>query len=295
MEPALARRVLDERRGSALREVIPSTMGEPLLWAGLDGLVDLCAERALSLNVTTNGTFPGRGAAAWAARLVPVASDVKISWNGATPATAAAVMPGLSLDAAVENVRALVAARDAEARAGGRHCRVSFQVTVQEANVGELADIVRLAAALGVDRVKLNHVQTRLPALLATSLRRSPGAIAQWNAAVHAVRAAAETARLPTGERVLLQNAMELAPDPASPAPCGPCPFVGREAWIHPDGRFAPCPHPAASQGGLGDFGSVAETPLGALWASDRFLALVAGYEDHAVCRSCPLRRPGGA
>ena len=126
-------------------------------------------------------------------------------------------MPGLSLDAAVENVRALVAARDAEARAGGRRCRVSFQVTVQEANVGELADIVRLAAALGVDRVKLNHVQTRLPALVATSLRRSPGAIARWNAAVHAARAAAETARLPTGERVLLQNAVELAPDPASP------------------------------------------------------------------------------
>ena len=88
-------------------------------------------------------------------------------------------MPGLSLDAAVENVRALVAARDAEARAGGGRCRVSFQVTVQEANVGELADIVRLAAALGVDRVKLNHVQTRLPALspprCAARPERSPG------------------------------------------------------------------------------------------------------------------------
>ena len=67
--PALARRVLDERRGSALREVIPSTMGEPLLWTRPRRLVDLCAEERASLNVTTNGTFPGRGAAAWAARL----------------------------------------------------------------------------------------------------------------------------------------------------------------------------------------------------------------------------------
>ncbi len=295
MEPALARRVLDELRGTELREVIPSTMGEPLLWAGLDGLVDLCAERALSLNVTTNGTFPGRGAAAWARRLVPVASDVKISWNGATPATAAAVMPGLSFDGAVENVRALVAARDEQARVGGRRCRVSFQVTVQEANVGELADIVRLAAALGVDRVKLNHLQPRTPALLPASLRRSPAGIARWNAAVRAARDAAEAARLPNGERVLLQNAVELAPDPRAPAPPGPCPFVGREAWIHPDGRFAPCPHPAAARGGLGELGSVVSSPLGTLWASDRFRALVAGYEDQPVCRSCPLRRPGGA
>ena len=249
MDPELALRVLDERRGSALREVIPSTMGEPLLWAGLDGLVDLCAERALSLNVTTNGTFPGRGAAAWAARLVPVASDVKISWNGATAATAAAVMPGLSLDAAAENVRALVAARDAHARTGGRRCGVSFQVTVQQANVHELADIVRLAASLGVDRVKLNHLQPRFPGLLPASLRRSPEAIACWNTAVRAARAAADDARLPSGATVLLQNAVELAPDPRAPAPLGPCPFVGREAWIHPDGRFAPCPHPAAARG----------------------------------------------
>ncbi|HSD20084.1 MAG TPA: radical SAM protein [Anaeromyxobacter sp.] len=295
MDPELALRVLDERRGSALREVIPSTMGEPLLWAGLDGLVDLCAERALSLNVTTNGTFPGRGAAAWAARLVPVASDVKISWNGATAATAAVVMPGLSLDAAAENVRALVAARDAHARTAGRRCGVSFQVTVQQANVHELADIVRLAASLCVDRVKLNHLQPRFPGLLPASLRRSPEAIACWNAAVRAARAAADDARLPSGATVLLQNAIELAPDPRAPAPLGPCPFVGREAWIHTDGRFAPCPHPAAARGELGELGSVAETPLGELWASGRFRALVAGYEDHAVCRSCPLRRPGGA
>ncbi|WP_242346498.1 radical SAM/SPASM domain-containing protein [Anaeromyxobacter terrae] len=295
MDPGLARRVLEERRGSPLAEVIPSTMGEPLLWAGLDGLVDLCAADGLALNLTTNGSFPGRGAAAWAARLVPVASDVKLSWNGAVAATAEAVMGGLSFEAAMENVRALVAARDAHSRAGGRRCGVSFQVTAQEANVGELAGIVWLAASLGVDRVKLNHLQPRLPGLEAGSLRRSPAAIARWNAAVRAAREAAEAARLPSGARVILQNAVELAPDPDAPAPRGPCPFIGREAWIHPDGTFAPCPHPAAARGGLGALGSVAEAPLGAIWAGERFRALVDAYEDHPLCRACPLRRPGGA
>jgi len=295
MDPSLAGRVLRERAGSPLREVIPSTLGEPLLWAGLDGLVDLCGELGLALNVTTNGTFPGRGAAAWAERLVPIASDVKVSWNGATAATAEAIMPGLSFAAAVDGVRDFVEVRDARARTGRPRCRVSFQVTAQETNAGELSGIVRLAASLGVDRVKVNQLQVRIPSLADQSLTRSPAAIRRWNEAAAAARAAAEEARLPSGERVLVENAVSFAEDPGSPAPLGPCRFVGREAWVHPDGRFAPCPHPAAVAGALGDFGSVADLPLGELWIAASFRAFVERYEEHPVCRSCPFRRPGGA
>lgn len=295
MDPALARAVLEERRGTPLAEVIPSTMGEPLLWEGLDALVDACAARGLRLNLTTNGTFPGRGAAAWAARLVPVASDVKISWNGATARTAAAIMPGLDLAAAIENVRALVAARDRHAAAGGRRCGVSFQVTAQAANVGELPGIVRLAAGLGVDRVKLNHLQVRRPELAAAALLRTAEGVARWNAAVRAARAAAAETPRAGGGAVVLQNAVERDPDPAAVAPAGPCPFLGREAWIHPDGRFAPCPSPAAAApGSLGSLGSVADAPLGALWAGARFRALVQGFPAHPACQGCAFRRPGG-
>jgi MoaA/NifB/PqqE/SkfB family radical SAM enzyme len=295
MDPALATRVLREAAAMEVAEVIPSTLGEPLLWAGLDALVDLCAELGVALNVTTNGTFPGRGPAAWAARLVPVASDVKVSWNGATARTAEAIMPGLDFGAAVEGVRALVAARDAHARGGGRRCRVSFQVTAQEGNVDELPAVVSLAAALGVDRVKVNQLQLRFPSLAPLSLRRDVAALRRWNAAAAATRAAAEAARLPGGGRVVLENVAPLAEDPAAPAPAGPCRFVGREAWIHADGRFAPCPHPAAARGELGDFGGVADRPLAAVWDDVRFRAFVARYDEHPVCRTCPLRRPGGA
>ncbi len=295
MSPALASRVLLERRGTPLSEVIPSTMGEPLLWAGLDSMIDLCRELALALNLTTNGTFPGRGAASWAERLVPVGSDVKISWNGATARTAETIMPGLSFEDAAANARAFVAVRDARARAGQRRCRVSFQVTAQETNLRELPDIVRLAARIGVDRVKVNHIQPRLPGLEALSLRRSPEAIHRWNDAVVDVLAAAAETALPSGEKVLLENVVPLAPDPDAPAPRGSCRFVGREAWIHADGRFAPCPHPAAIAGALGQFGSVRERPLGEIWESEAFRSFVERHEEHPVCRECPFRRPGGA
>jgi hypothetical protein len=64
MDPELARRVLDERRGSALREVIPSTMGEPLLWPGLDGLVDLRRARAAERHHERHVLSRRRGSAA---------------------------------------------------------------------------------------------------------------------------------------------------------------------------------------------------------------------------------------
>lgn len=290
MEPALARAVLDERRGSALRELIPSTLGEPLLWAGLPAVAEAARAAGVALNVTTNGTWPGRGAARWAELLCPAARDVKLSWNGATAAVAAAIMPGLDLGRAVEDLAAFLAVRDALAAGGGRRCTVSFQVTAQEANVAELAGIVALAARLGVDRVKLNHLQVGDPGLAGASLRRSPEAIGRWNAAVRAARAAAAAA-----PGLALENAVELAPDPAAPAPRGPCPFVGREAWVHWDGRLAPCPHPAAARGELGDFGSVAREPLGALWEAPALRAFVAGWERHPVCATCAFRRVGGA
>jgi hypothetical protein len=172
---------------------------------------------------------------------------------------------------------------------------VSFQVTAQEANVGELPGIVRLAAALGVERVKVNQLQVRFPALAGRSLRRDARAIRRWNEAARAAHAAAGAHRLASGEPVLLENVVQLAEDPGAPAPAGPCRFVGREAWLHPDGRFAPCPHPAAARGELGDFGSAAETSLGDVWSGESFRRFVASWEEHPVCCACPLRRVGGA
>ena len=94
MDINLLRRVLAESKGTPLREIIPSTMGEPLLYRHFDDIIDLCAEYEVLLNLTTNGTFPQRGAQAWAERIVPVASDVKVSWNGASKETQEGIMLG---------------------------------------------------------------------------------------------------------------------------------------------------------------------------------------------------------
>ena len=101
------------------------------------------------------------------------------------------------------NVRDFIAARDAHAATGGNRCRVTFQLTFLQANVDELAEIVRLAVRLGVDRVKGHHLWAHFEEIGAQSMRRSAPAIERWN---HAAREAAAEQTLPNGQHILLEN-----------------------------------------------------------------------------------------
>lgn len=284
----LLRRVVADGAANGLREVIPSTMGEPLLFEQFDEIVDLCATYGVKLNLTTNGTFPGRGARAWAERIVPVTSDVKISWNGATAATHEAVMLGARWDVVVRNVREFVAVRDAIAGAGGNPCRVTFQLTFLETNVGELADIVALAADLGVDRVKGHHLWAHFDAIASLSMRRDPDAIARWNEAVAAARAVAAQ------RGVLLENIFPLG-DSDDIAPGGPCPFLGQEAWVSAEGRFDPCCAPDEQRRTLGDFGDLHTNGLMDVWRGEPYRRLLQTYRTRGLCGGCNMRKPLGA
>ncbi|MDB4929959.1 MAG: glycosyl transferase group 1 [Myxococcaceae bacterium] len=289
----LLERIVAEAAPNGLREVIPSTMGEPLLYEHFERIVDVCKAHGVRLNLTTNGSFPRLGARAWAERLVPITSDIKVSWNGATGDTHEAVMIGANWEQGLANVRTLIEVRDAHAAAGGNRCRVTFQMTFLETNVGELADIVRLAAKLGVDRVKGHHLWAHFGEIESLSMRRDLGSIRRWNDAVRDARAAAHADRLPDGREVLLENIFPLAEDATQDlARGGPCPFLGQEAWVSAVGRFDPCCAPDAQRRTLGDFGSLHDQSLGTIWRSEPYRNLVTTYRNRALCLSCNMRRP---
>jgi MoaA/NifB/PqqE/SkfB family radical SAM enzyme len=293
MDIALIRRILEESQCTPLREIIPSTMGEPLVYRHMDEIIELCAQYGVKLNLTTNGTFPGRGAQAWAERIVPVASDVKISWNGASKETQEAIMLGTRWERVLENVRTFIRVRDAHAAAGGNRCRVTFQLTFLESNVGELAAIVQLAAGLGVDRVKGHHLWAHFEEIKPLSMRRSPEAILRWNEAVQAAYVATEQYPLPNGNKVLLENIFPLEQGAeVNIAPGAVCPFLGREAWVSALGRFDPCCAPDAQRRTLGEFGNVQEQSLYEIWQSPAYQKLLDTYREHPLCQGCNMRRP---
>ena len=292
----LVRKVVAEAAAAGgLREIIPSTMGEPLLYEHFEDILALCSQYGVRLNLTTNGTFPRLGARAWAERIVPVASDVKISWNGATKATQEAIMTGAHWESLLHNVRTFIAVRDAHAAGGGNRCGVTFQLTFLEANVGELADIVRLAVDLGVDRVKGHHAWAHFREIEGQSMRRHPQAIRRWNRAVRAARQVAAEHPLPDGRLVQLDNIHPLGAEATDDiAPGDPCPFLGREAWVSAEGRFGPCCAPDAQRRTLGDFGNLHERGIMDIWNGEPYRSLVATYRNRALCIGCNMRRPAG-
>ena len=291
----LVRRVIADAAPHGLREVIPSTMGEPLLYDDFEEIIALVREHGVKLNLTTNGTFPRLGARRWAELLAPVASDVKVSWNGATASTHEEIMVGSQWERVLDNVRTFIEVRDRHSGSGAHRCRVTFQLTFLETNVGELADIVRLAASLGVDRVKGHHLWVHFAQIESLSMRRSPDAVRRWNAAVLDAREAAESERLPDGRPVLLEGIF-LLDEHASVdvAPGGACPFLGQEAWVSAQGRFDPCCAPDAQRRTLGELGNLHERSLMDIWTSPEYDALRRTYRTRSLCLGCNMRRPIG-
>ena len=293
MDIELIRRVLAESQGTALREIIPSTMGEPLLYRHFDEILDLCSQYSVKLNLTTNGTFPQRGAKRWAERIVSVASDVKISWNGSTRQTHESVMLGSNWDSVLQNVKEFIEVRDEHAQGGGNRCRVTFQLTFMEVNMRELPDVVKLSAGLGVDRVKGHHLWVHFNQMRHQSMRRSPEAIRRWNAVVEEAYEMAELHRLPSGKKVLLENIFRLDEgDDGDIAPGGDCPFLGKEAWVASDGRFNPCCAPDVLRRTLGEFGNLNTMSLHEIWKSREYTHLRTNYMQNALCQGCNMRRP---
>ncbi|MDC3956928.1 glycosyltransferase [Polyangium jinanense] len=289
----LIQRVVADAAPHGLREIIPSTMGEPLLYEHFEDILALCSKHDVKLNLTTNGTFPRLGAEAWARRIVPVGSDVKISWNGATKATQEAIMIGSNWETVLENVRTFIAVRDAHAAEGGNRCRVTFQLTFLETNVAELADIVRLAIDLGVDRVKGHHLWAHFDEIEGLSMRRDADSIRRWNAAVLLAREAAAERTLPDGRHVMLENIFLLDEGATEDlAPGGPCPFLGQEAWVSALGRFDPCCAPDAQRRTLGELGSLHERGLMEIWNGDAYRKLASTYRNRKLCMSCNMRKP---
>jgi CheY-like chemotaxis protein len=227
--------VLEEQAPLGLKEIIPSTMGEPLLFQDFEEIIHLCRKHGLKMNLTTNGTFPGKGAEQWARLLAPICSDVKISWNGGCKSTQEKIMRGTDWEKNLANLRTFVAIRDQLHSEGGSRCRVTLQLTFMEANIMELPEIVELAVNEGVDRVKGHHLWAHFKEIEGQSLKRGADSIIRWNDVSRRAHHIARTAMAERGFPLLLENFEELESYDSKEREqdkAGSCPFLGKEAWV---------------------------------------------------------------
>jgi glycosyltransferase involved in cell wall biosynthesis/MoaA/NifB/PqqE/SkfB family radical SAM enzyme len=286
-------RIFNESAAIGIKEIIPSTMGEPLLYKEIDRIFHLSQQHGIKINLTTNGTFPKKTVKEWAALIVPTTTDIKISCNGATAATAEAVMKGIDFEQAVQNAKEFVGYRNSYFKETRVYCRVTFQLTFMKNNMHELPEIIRLAAELDVDRVKGHHLWTHFEEIQSLSFRETADSIRAWNEIVAKAEEAAELYRKPNGEKILLENIIMLAENKKAAIPTHyECPFLGKELWISATGKISPCCAPDELRKTLGDFGNIETTTLAETMNSDPYQSLLKNYKTHALCKTCNMRKP---
>jgi glycosyltransferase involved in cell wall biosynthesis/MoaA/NifB/PqqE/SkfB family radical SAM enzyme len=290
--------IFQQAKALGVSEMIPSTMGEPLIYKHFAHFVDLCYKYNIKMNLTTNGTFPRtteKTVTEWARLIVPITSDVKISWNGATAETSEKVMLKINFDETVEHVKEFIRIRDEHFEKTGYYCRVTFQLTFMQNNMHELADIVKLASQLGVDRVKGHQLWAHFDEIKHLSMKANSESIAQWNQYVKEAHEAQVKYPKSNGKLVILENIIpievkevELTEVPDSYE----CPFLEKELWVSATGKISPCCAPDEQRNTLGDFGNIQTTSIEEVLKSDVYQNLVKNYRQIELCKTCNMRKP---
>ncbi|GAH31675.1 unnamed protein product, partial [marine sediment metagenome] len=69
MDFQIIEEVIEDAVNYGLKEIIPSTMGEPLLYKNFIDIIKIVKRQNLKINLTTNGSFPRLGAEEWSRSL----------------------------------------------------------------------------------------------------------------------------------------------------------------------------------------------------------------------------------
>lgn len=232
-----------EKYKEGLKEVIPSTMGEPLLYSKFSELLEYCAGKGFRVNLTTNGTFPGTwGSDGGMNQLLRSCCDVKIS------ALAFENNGPFAIDAWKRNVERLLDCRRMLESLGERELSsVSLQVTLHRKNVDRAEELLRWAESVGVHRVKWNPI-----VFLSTADRQLVAEYGLESFDLEELRGRLTSTKVKCGGSLFFGNKpgdgspsiRESASDgtSANQRPSG-CSFLD-ERWILPDGSEQNCPNP---------------------------------------------------
>ena len=233
-----------------LREVIPSTMGEPLLYSHFDELLELCRALEIPLNLTTNGTFPGKwGCDAAMELLLRSCSDIKVSYLAseqfdgwkANVEKLVRVRDKLREKAGCEDADcAMGADADCAETAESRDATISLQMTLHKKNLQDVPALVSWASANGIDRIKWNKV-----VVLSTASQELREMYMPDDALLESLRKELRSGALSTSNvkhegSLFFNNSADVC---AVGGKCESCPFAD-EVWVWPDGHEDHCPNP---------------------------------------------------
>jgi radical SAM protein with 4Fe4S-binding SPASM domain len=283
----LFRRIVEDV--PTLRRLTLQGLGEPLLSPYLLDMVRLAKRNGITVGFNSNATLLTRRRAE---ELVETGLDwLHVSLDGATAQTYEGIRDGAQLDTVLANLRGLVAAKRA-ADSDVPHIRVVF--VAMRRNVGELPELVRLLAGIGVNELRVQNLSHTFsdtdPFGKYAEIRDFTAAEALWTggdeeAAGGAFAAASDIA----GEYGLTLRLPSLAGKPL-PAGRPGCTWPWDAAYVTSQGVVQPCCMV------MGDdrvaLGHLSEQSFPEIWngAGYRdFRSRLASDDPPDVCRGCAL------
>lgn len=243
-----------------LREIIPSTMGEPLLYSQFNELVNYCEKIGVPLNITTNGSFVNSwGTDAGMVRLLRACSDIKVSCMGFDERTFDEMMPGLTFARWRKNVERLCVLKKSSVEKNcveetSRIATVSLQVTLHRGLISAAPEILKWAENIGINRVKWN-----LPVFLecAAGLRSRYGLD---STVIAELRSVLRSAKVRSEGSLFFDRSEETLRGPAmAEIQEDVCEFFKDEIWVMPDGSKQRCPNPERRFGNPNSAGATCE------------------------------------
>ena len=269
----------------ALQRIAFQLNGEPLLNPELFAMIRDAADRGIDTVLNTNGTL--LDARRRAALLASGLGELRVSLDGARPATVLALAGADILERVSERVAALI-----RERGDRKEPRVSLWMVASRRNVAELPELVRLAARIGVEEVYLQRLVLTGHGV-AQPEQSLHGDVASVRGVLdQALSVAAElgVALRASGRRPLAES---LTPPEAENPHLG-CWRPWRSAVVAADGRVLPCciasftePYETLARGDLGESG------WAEIWNGEPYRALrrgLLGGEPLGCCEGCGER-----
>jgi len=281
MDEKLLEKSIDEAISLGVKEIIPTTMGEPLLYKYFDTFIDKLSKSNVKLNLTTNGTFPHIGVEKWANKLLPILSDIKISINSINSKVNESIMVNDDTTKKIKDIKTFINLRDTH------HLNVSItlQVTFLKSNLNDLENIIKFAIENNINRVKGHQLWITYDEIEDESLQNSTKKINEWNNFIDKIDKYRDNIDLVNFEKLESQNNTNNVPTTYN------CPFLGEELWIDYNGDFNICCAPSDKRKTLGNWGNLKNTGIIDMFNSTEYKNLINNYKSKNICKICSLRK----
>lgn len=276
----ILQKALSEAKNAGVKEIIPTTMGEPTLYKYFPNIVEFCKSNGIKLNLTTNGSqlFTKRYDEAYMREnLLSVLSDIKISFNSLDSKINESIMRNSDTLATLERIERLISLRDSY----NKRVSITLQVTFMKSNVDSIIPLIEYAIAKGINRIKGHQLWITHKELKHEALHTDIESRQKWNELTKKLA--------PYKEKIRLENftPLETSTDSAPKV----CPFLGKELWVNYKGDISVCCAPDTSRKELGSFGNIADSTLLQVLESRQYQNLLQTYQEKEVCKQCLLKK----